>query len=49
MTVDSSISASSPSKMAVRTTEDPEDENQLSGTELLMKELGAKVIAEGDK
>lgn len=49
VTVDSSISASSPSKMAVRTTEDPDDENQLSGTELLMKELGAKVIAEGDK
>ena len=49
LTVDTSISPSSPAKVAVRTTEDPEDQDQLSGTELLMKELGARVISESDK
>jgi DNA polymerase-3 subunit gamma/tau len=49
LTVDASISPSSPAKVAVRTTEDPEDQDQLSGTELLMKELGARVISESDK
>ena len=47
--VDSSISPQSSAKVAIRTTEDPEDENQISGTELLMKELGARVITESDK
>ena len=32
-----------------RTVEDPSDANQLSGTELLMRELGAKVIKEFTK
>ena len=49
VTVDPSISPNSVAKTAVRTTEHPDDENQLTGTELLMKELGAKVISEGDK
>ncbi|MEY3737109.1 MAG: hypothetical protein RLZZ251_825, partial [Actinomycetota bacterium] len=49
LTVDASISPSSPAKVAVRTTEDPDDQDQLSGTELLMKELGARVISESDK
>ena len=49
LTVDASISPSSPAKIAVRTTEDPDDQDQLSGTELLMKELGARVISESDK
>ena len=47
--VDASISPSSVSKLAVRTTEDPDDENPLTGTELLMKELGARIISEGDR
>lgn len=47
--VDSSISPTSVAKVAVRTTEDPDDEDQISGTELLMKELGARIISEGDK
>ena len=45
---DASISPSSVTKLATRTTEDPDDENQLSGPELLMKELGARVISESD-
>ena len=49
LTVDASISPTSPAKVAVRTTEDPDDQDQLSGTELLMKELGARVISESDK
>jgi DNA polymerase-3 subunit gamma/tau len=32
-----------------RVDEDPDDEVRLSGTELLMKELGARVIGESDK
>jgi hypothetical protein len=35
--------------MAQRNDEDESDTTQLSGTELLMKELGATVIAETDK
>ena len=42
--VDSSINNSQ--KADVQTTESPDDENQLSGHELLMKELGAKIISE---
>jgi hypothetical protein len=35
--------------MGKRTDEDPSDANQLAGTELIMKELGAQVIAESEK
>jgi DNA polymerase-3 subunit gamma/tau len=41
-TVDPSINGS----VAARTDEDPSDENMLTGTELLAKELGAKIIKE---
>jgi DNA polymerase-3 subunit gamma/tau len=34
---------------SARVDEDPDDEIRLSGTELLMKELGARVIGESDK
>jgi DNA polymerase-3 subunit gamma/tau len=34
---------------STRVDEDPDDEVRLSGTELLMKELGARVIGESDK
>jgi DNA polymerase-3 subunit gamma/tau len=47
--VDPSVSPNSVAAKVTRTVEDPEDETQLSGTELLMKELGAQVIAESDK
>jgi DNA polymerase-3 subunit gamma/tau len=47
--VDPSVSPTSVAAKVTRTVEDPEDETQLSGTELLMKELGAQVIAESDK
>ena len=47
--VDSSVSPNSVAAKTTRVDEDPEDENQLSGTELLMKELGAQVIAESEK
>jgi DNA polymerase-3 subunit gamma/tau len=47
--VDPSVSPSSAASKTTRTDEDPDDEVQLSGTELLMKELGARVIAESDK
>jgi DNA polymerase-3 subunit gamma/tau len=47
--VDPSISPNSVAAKVTRTDEDPDDETQLSGTELLMKELGARVIAESDK
>ena len=47
--VDPSVSPHSVAAKVTRTVEDPEDETQLSGTELLMKELGAQVIAESDK
>jgi len=41
-TVDPSINGS----VSARTDEDPTDENMLTGTELLAKELGAKIIKE---
>ncbi len=47
--VDPSIPPNSVAAKVTRTHEDPDDETQLSGTELLMKELGARVIAESDK
>jgi len=47
--VDSSVSPNSVASKTTRTDEDPDDETQLSGTELLMKELGAQVIAESEK
>jgi len=47
--VDPSISPNSFASKTTRTDEDPDDEVQLSGTELLMKELGARVIGESDK
>jgi DNA polymerase-3 subunit gamma/tau len=47
--VDPSISPNSETSKTTRTHEDPDDEVQLSGTELLMKELGAQVIGESDK
>jgi DNA polymerase-3 subunit gamma/tau len=43
--VDSSVNA----PVSGRTFEDPSDADQLSGTELLMRELGAKVIKEFTK
>ena len=47
--VDPSISPNSIASKSTRIDEDPDDEVQLSGTELLMKELGARVIGESDK
>ena len=47
--VDPSIDPYSPSNVGKRTDEDPSDANQLAGTELIMKELGAQVIAESEK
>jgi DNA polymerase-3 subunit gamma/tau len=47
--VDSSVSPNSLAAKTTRVDEDPDDETQLSGTELLMKELGAQVIAESEK
>ena len=47
--VDPSTSANSNEAKSVRVDEDPDDEVRLSGTELLMKELGARVIGESDK
>jgi DNA polymerase-3 subunit gamma/tau len=47
--VDSSVSPNSVAAKTTRVDEDPDDETQLSGTELLMKELGAQVIAESEK
>jgi DNA polymerase-3 subunit gamma/tau len=44
--VDASTGANNQS---ARVDEDPDDEVRLSGTELLMKELGARVIGESDK
>jgi DNA polymerase-3 subunit gamma/tau len=44
--VDASTTANNQS---ARVDEDPDDEVRLSGTELLMKELGARVIGESDK
>jgi DNA polymerase-3 subunit gamma/tau len=47
--VDASINPNSPTNLAKQVDEDPDDSNRLQGTELIMKELGAKVIAESDK
>jgi len=47
--VDLSTSANLNEAKSVRVDEDPDDEVRLSGTELLMKELGARVIGESDK
>ena len=47
--VDPSISPNSIASKTTRSDEDSDDEVQLSGTELLMKELGARVIGESDK
>jgi DNA polymerase-3 subunit gamma/tau len=47
--VDLSTSANLNEAMSARVDEDPDDEVRLSGTELLMKELGARVIGESDK
>ena len=47
--VDPSTSANSNEAKSARVDEDPDDEVRLSGTELLMKELGARVIGESGK
>jgi DNA polymerase-3 subunit gamma/tau len=47
--VDPTISPTLVASKATRVYEDPDDEVQLSGTELLMKELGARVFGESDK
>jgi DNA polymerase-3 subunit gamma/tau len=47
--VDPSVDPLSAANMMKRVDEDPSDDNQLNGTELIMKELGAKVIQESDK
>jgi DNA polymerase-3 subunit gamma/tau len=44
--VDASANSSAPS---TRTSEDPSDANQMSGQELLMRELGAQIISETKK
>jgi DNA polymerase-3 subunit gamma/tau len=47
--VDPSTSANSNEAKSARVDEDPDDDVRPSGTELLMKELGARVIGESDK
>ena len=46
--VDSSINPDSSAAKTMRVDEDPSDENQLTGKDLLMKELGARVISESE-
>jgi DNA polymerase-3 subunit gamma/tau len=46
--VDSSINPNSSAAKTMRVDEDPSDENQLTGKDLLMKELGARVISESE-
>ena len=46
--VDSSINPNSSAAKSMRVDEDPSDENQLTGKDLLMKELGARVISESE-
>ncbi len=46
--VDSSINPNSSAAKTTRVDEDPSDENQLTGKDLLMKELGARVISESE-
>ena len=47
--VDPSVDPYSAANMTKQIDEDPSDPNQLKGTELIMKELGAQVIAESEK
>jgi len=47
--VDPSTAGNSNEAKSTRVYEDPDDGVRLSGTELLMKELGARVIGESDK
>jgi DNA polymerase-3 subunit gamma/tau len=47
--VDPSVDPNSAARLVTRTVEDPSDSNQLQGTELIMKELGAQVINESEK
>ena len=47
--VDPSVDPYSAANMSKQVDEDPSDPNQLKGTELIMKELGAQVIAESEK
>jgi len=47
--VDSSITSTSPIASEKKSDEDLSDTNQLSGTELIMKELGARVVSESEK
>jgi hypothetical protein len=47
--VDASIYPNSPTNLAKQVDEDPDGSNRLQGTELIMKELGAKVISESEK
>lgn len=46
--VDTSINPNSSAAKTMRVDEDPSDENQLTGKDLLMKELGARVISENE-
>jgi len=47
--VDPSVDPYSAANITKQVDEDPSDPNQLKGTELIMKELGAQVIAESEK
>jgi hypothetical protein len=47
--VDPSVNPHSVANLTKQVDEDPNDPNQLRGTDLIMKELGAQVIAESDK
>ena len=47
--VDSSITSTSPIASEKKSDEELSDTNQLSGTELIMKELGARVVSESEK
>jgi DNA polymerase-3 subunit gamma/tau len=47
--VDASVISYANLNQPQRTDEDESDKNQLVGAELLMKELGAKVISESEK
>lgn len=47
--VDSSVPSSSSTNSEKKVDEDLGDVNQLSGTELIMKELGARVVSESEK
>jgi DNA polymerase-3 subunit gamma/tau len=44
--VDPSIDTNTPAARAVRVDESPSDKNQLSGPELLARELGAKIVSD---